>query len=392
MPDESAAALHRIFHKIWTREEVPADWKHGIIIKLAKKGDLGICDNWRGITLLEIVSKVFTRCILARIQDVIDRKLRREQAGFRKGRSCLDQIFALRNLIEQCDEFQRPLFLNFIDFEKAFDSVHRGSMWRLLRHYGVPEKIVEIIKLLYEDFSCSVMHEGNQSPWFKFLSGQKQGCLLSPLLFLVAIDWIMRQATEGKCTGIEWMNGEELEDLDYADDLALITDDIDKMKIKTKRVGRAAKKIGLKISTKKTKTLRIHTEENDKIYWNGDELEDVDSFVYLGAVLDKHGGSDADMSARIFKAQGVFKNLGKVWNSRYISRQTKMKILNASVKSVLFYGVEAWKMGKRMEQRLRVFHHKCLRRILRVFWPNIVSNQELLRRTGEEDIVLQAKK
>ena len=105
-----------------------------IIVKLPKKGNLSDCNNWRGITLLN------------RVQNAVDQTLREEQAGFRKGRSCTEQIFALRNIIEQSLEHQKNLVINFIDFKKAFDSVHRPSLWKILKHYGIPARTSASLK------------------------------------------------------------------------------------------------------------------------------------------------------------------------------------------------------------------------------------------------------
>jgi len=117
---------------IWQDLEVPEDWKNGVIIKLPEKGSLKDCNNWRGITLLSTSSKVFNRVLLNRLQDAVDCTLRDEQAGFRKGRSCIEQIFTLRNITEQSLEHQQDLIINFIDFKKAFDCVHRPSLWKIL--------------------------------------------------------------------------------------------------------------------------------------------------------------------------------------------------------------------------------------------------------------------
>ena len=202
-PKEITNVIHPLFKKIWVEESIPSDWSKGLIIKLAKKGDKKDCNNWRGITLLPTISKIFTSVILKRIQDNLDQQLRKEQAGFRKGKSCKDQIFVLRNIVEQSLEWQTPIYINFIDFEKAFDSVHRNSLWSLLRIYGIPSKIVDIIRILHDGFQCSVVHESTTTDWFGVTSGLRQGCLLSPLLFLVAIDWVMRQTTTDN-SGIRW--------------------------------------------------------------------------------------------------------------------------------------------------------------------------------------------
>ena len=123
--------LEDLFKTIWDSEEVPKSWKQGLIVKIPKKGDLTECGNWRGITLTSVPSKVFGRIIIDRIRDGVDTKLRKEQAGFRRGRSTVEQIFILRNIIEQVAEWQSTLYITFVDFEKAFDSVHRESLWKI---------------------------------------------------------------------------------------------------------------------------------------------------------------------------------------------------------------------------------------------------------------------
>ena len=123
-------------------KEVPADWMKRVIIRIPKKGALSDCYNWRGITLLSVPSKILAKIIIRRISDAIDAGMRKEQAGFRKERVCADQIFTLRNIIEQCTELQRQLYINFVDFEKTFDSIHKDSLWHVLKAYGIPQRIV----------------------------------------------------------------------------------------------------------------------------------------------------------------------------------------------------------------------------------------------------------
>ena len=112
---------------------MPKTWKQGLIIKIPKKGDLTECGNWRGITLTFVPSKVFGRLLIDKIRDGVNSKLRDEQAGFRTGRGTVEQIFILRNIIEQVVKWQSTLYITFVDFEKAFDSVHRESMEKLWR-------------------------------------------------------------------------------------------------------------------------------------------------------------------------------------------------------------------------------------------------------------------
>uniref|UniRef100_A0A2C9M9C5 Reverse transcriptase domain-containing protein n=1 Tax=Biomphalaria glabrata TaxID=6526 RepID=A0A2C9M9C5_BIOGL len=106
--------------------------------------------------LLSFLSKVLTRIILECLKDALDKRLRPEQAGFCKEKSCTDYIATLRIIIEQSIEWQSPLYMTFVDFEKAFDSIDREVIWRLMNYYGIPTKFTNIIKQLYDDSSCQV--------------------------------------------------------------------------------------------------------------------------------------------------------------------------------------------------------------------------------------------
>ena len=119
--------LHDLLSLIWEEERIPEDWCKGLIVKLPKKGDLTNCGNWRGITLMPTAAKVMGKVIIKRISRGVDKKLRKEQAGFRSGRSTIEQIFVLRNIIEQSVEWNASLYICFIDYEKAFDSAHTGN-------------------------------------------------------------------------------------------------------------------------------------------------------------------------------------------------------------------------------------------------------------------------
>lgn len=145
----------------------------------------------------------------------------------------------------------------FVDFEKAFDSLHRESLWKILRHYGIPQKLVHIIQSLYENFECRVIYNNQLTEPFAVNTGVKQGCILSPVLFSLAIDWIMKNTTYGKRQGIQWTLTSILEDLDYADDPSLLSSRHQDIQQKTELLGAAASKIGLKVNTKKTQVLRV---------------------------------------------------------------------------------------------------------------------------------------
>ena len=184
----TAKSFLPLIHKIWNNEICPEDWINGHITILPKKCDLTQCGNYRGIMLLSVPGKILSRIILSRIKSKVDEKLRPNQAGFRSNRSTTDQITTLRIILEQSKEWNSQLFVNFIDYKKAFDSLDRTSLWKILRHYGIPQKIVNIIKSMYEGGGGKVMFKGKLSDLFEIKTGVRQGCLLSPFLFLLAID------------------------------------------------------------------------------------------------------------------------------------------------------------------------------------------------------------
>ena len=173
--------------------------------------------------LLSVPGKVLNRVLLERMKAAVDPKLRDQQAGFRRNRSCADQIASPRIIVEQSLKWNSPLYINFIDFEKAFDSVDREMLWKLLRHYGVPEKIISLIQCTYQDMSCRIAHAGQVSDSLEVKTGVRQGCLLSLFLFLLVIDWIMKTTTTSRNNRIQLTLWTELDDLDFADDLALLS-------------------------------------------------------------------------------------------------------------------------------------------------------------------------
>lgn len=115
------------------------------------------------------------------------------QSGFRKGRGCTDHIIALRNIIRQCTEWNVPLYMNFIE-----------TLWNILWSFGIPDKMITLISLFYNPFECSVSINNKTLYWFPIESGIQQSCILPPLLFLVTLDWIMRNPTSDMRRGIQW--------------------------------------------------------------------------------------------------------------------------------------------------------------------------------------------
>ena len=374
--------LLKIMNMIFEKGEVPNDFRKTLIKPLYKKGDKSECRNYRGISLVSVGSKLLSNMILFRLRHAVDKVLREEQCGFRKGRGCVDHVFTLRLIIEKSLRCQTPLVLSFIDYEQAFDSVDRTALTKVLSLYGIPEKYIKVICAMYENNTAAVKVGNEVSNWFCIKSGVKQGCVLSPFIWIILMDFVLRST--GKAIGdhgIKW-GGRTLLDLDYADDLSILDESVSKMNefLEVLRVQGA--KIGLKINVKKTKSLRLGISEDEQVTLGNEKIDQVGSFSYLGSIISKDGGSSEDVKSRIAKAQGVFSQLKKVWKNRKISLQTKIRILEATVMTVVKYGSEAWTLRKADENLLDVFQRNCLRIVLGTRLTDRISNSRLYEKCG----------
>ena len=182
----------------------------------------------------------------------------------------------------------------------------------------------------------------------------------------------------------------QLDDLDFADDLALLSHNHQQMQEKASDLHRTSMQVGLTLNKQKTKIMRISASTDKPVKIEGEELEKVESFTYLGSVMDKSGGTDTDMKTRISKARSAFNMLKKIWSSREIGTSTKVCLFNSNVKWVLLYGAETWQKTKASMKKIQTFINQCLRRILRIHWPETISNENLWARMQqtpvEEDI------
>ena len=155
---------------------------------------------------------------------------------------------------------------------------------------------------------------GQQSDWFQIKTGVKQGCNMSGFLFLLVVDWIMRTVLADTPMGIRWKMTSKLEDLDFADDIALLSSSRGHTQQKIEKLHSTASRVGLNINKKKTKVLKINNKNQTAITIDSDSevIEPVEQFSYLGATVSMAGGTSEDIKARLGKARAVFRKLGKL--------------------------------------------------------------------------------
>ncbi|VDP07815.1 unnamed protein product [Schistosoma margrebowiei] len=155
------------------------------------------------------------------------------------------------------------------------------------------------------------------------------------------------------------------------------------MQEKTNSVAAASAAVGLNIHKGKSKVLRYNTACTDPITIDGEDLEYVKTFTYLGSIIDEEGGFNADVKERIGKARAAYLQLRYIWNSKQLSTNTKVRIFNSNVKTVLLYGAETWRTTKAIIQKIQVFINSCLLKILQIRWPDNIRNNVLWERTNQ---------
>ena len=392
--------LKDLFQTVWNREEIPSDWRKGIITIIPKKGDVTYCNNNRGITLRSTVSKLFQIVLLKRLSSGLENLLRESQCGFRRNRSCVDQLYSLHCIIHNCIEFNVPLYINFIDFKAAFDSINRDFIWKAFEHYGLPTKYINVFKAFFKETESAVRVNGDLTRWFDVESGTGQGDVQGPPIFNLVINWGLELAERFKnvSRGLTLQHRQSSRqpekcviDLDYADDIAAMDDTVEGLQETTDNIAKYCGLGGLKMNAKKTEAMVIGKDASQhplpqnrtmNLTVDGNPVRQVTQFTYLGATITSDGKIDKEISVRIGKATGAFNQLNNIWKNKNISINNKVRIYVAAVLTILTYGCEVWNTTQVQNRRLESFHQYCLRRILRVRWFHRVKNEDVLGRAS----------
>ena len=366
----------------------PEEWGRTAIVPVPKKGDLTKPDNYRGISLSQTAAKVYNRVILNRIRPELEKVLRPNQNGFRAGRSTSSQVLALRRIVEEMRNFNKEALILFIDFRKAFDSIDRITMFEILKAYGIPEPVVNGIRVMYENNKATVLTDEGESDLFEILTGILQGDPLAPYLFIIVLDFALRKSISQE-DGITLLRQRSrrhpptcLADLDFADDIALLSEISRDAEALLHKVESACEEVGLKLNAGKTKYIHLNKSTNQPIKsLDSTVIEEVKDFKYLGA----YASTEKDLNTRKAQAWSAIHSLEKVWKAD-IPDQLKIKIFKMTVQSILLYSCESWSLTKSMEKSLDGTYTKMLRHVRNVKGQRI-TNRALygnLKRISDE--------
>ena len=377
LKDDAVKVLHSICQQIWKTQQWPQDWKRSVFIPIPKKGNAKECSNYHTIALISHASKVMLKILQARLQQYVNRELPDVQAGFRKGRGTRDQIANIRWIMEKAREFQKNIYFCFIDYAKAFDCVDHNKLWKILKEMGIPDHLTCLLRNLYAGQEATVRTGHGTTDWFQIGKGVHQGCILSPCLFNLYAEYIMRNAgLEEAQAGIK-IAGRNINNLRYADDTTLMAESEEELKSLLMKVKEESEKVGLKLNIQKTKIMASGPITSWEI--DGETVETVSDFIFRGSKITADGDCSHEIKRRLLLGRKVMTNLDSIFKSRDITLPTKVRLVKAMVFPVVMYGCESWTVKKAERQRIDAFELWCWRRLLRVPWTARRSNQSILK-------------
>ena len=380
--------MHQIINLAWKNGSVPADWRRALIIPIHKKGSRLQCRNYRGISLLSIPGKVYASILDRRVRAITEDKLLEEQGAFKRNRSCIDQMFTLRQLGEKVIEKNKKMVMVCVDLEKAYDKVNRGLLWQVIDAYGVRGRLARAVKSLYVGCEACVRVLGENSEWFKVKQGVRQGCVMSPWLFNIFIDNTIREARESFVGGVE-LRENTVQLLLFADDLLLVTEEEEDTQTNLRVINEVMQKWRLKINQKKTNVMAVcRGGSTVDMSVNNEPIEVVRVTKYLGAMFNEEGTCDDEIENRIGTASKAIGALRKeVLERRELSKDTKMRVFNAVIIPTLTYGCETWTLQKRHRSNIQALEMRYLRRVEGVTRADRVRNEDIRRELDQEAVL-----
>ena len=348
--------LCKFYNKLFDFCYFPVEWSKSIIIPLFKRGDEQNPDNYRGISLLSIVSKVFTSILNKRLYVWAESedKISPEQAGFRRSFSTVDHIFTLISIVQ--NRFNSPrggkVYACFVDYSKAFDYVDRDKVWDKFKRLNTSTKFTSMLKCIYNIVLACVRWNGELSGFFSCPLGLKQGCLLSPIIFSLLIGDVADNVRNNGLHGFQMIpGGAEIFSLLFADDIVLLSSTPHGLQRQINSLQSASKTLGLTVNLNKTKVMVFRKGgflgRREKWWYGNNVLEVVNSYKYLGFLLTTQLSYNIACDEFASKAKGKVLDIMKtVWCIGSLNTHIFFQFFDAQIKPMLLYASEIWGLSK----------------------------------------------
>lgn len=373
-----------LFNKIYVTGRIPTDWLKSTFITIPKKTNSSQCDDYRMISIMSHVLKTFLRVIHTRIYKKCEYQINNTQFGFRNGFGTREALFALNVLTQRCKDMNVSVYACFIDYRKAFDCVNHQKMLQILRLTGIDEEDLRIITELYWHQTSKVKVEQENTDDILIKKGVRQGCVLSPLLFNLYSEAIFKEALEEDVGGIK-INGTTINNIRYADDTLIMANNLIELQHMMDNVVQHSERFGLQLNVSKTKVIvfaKTHVAAN--LYINGEIVEQVAAFKYLGTNINSQSESKKEILSRIEQARRTFMNMKTFFTRSDLSLELRIRMTRSYIFPILLYGCESWTLDPNTEKRLNAFEMYLYRRMLRVSWTQRVTNDEILIRMNKQ--------
>ena len=322
------------------------------------------------------------KILTSRITSKADEYIGNNQFGFRKGCGTRDAIGVMRMIMERNLEVNKEVYICFVDFEKAFDRVNWVKMMTILKDIGIDIRDRRLIWNLYSKQSAVVKIADEMSDECQIGRGVRQGCSLSPILFSIYAEAMMKEAMEDISDGVV-IGGKVITDVRFADDQAMVSNTEQGLQNIVRKLDETAEKYDMKINIQKTKVMKI-TRNKDRdnkkltIKIKGQELEQVQKFKYLGSLLNEDNRSIEDIKMRIAIAKDAF-NKRKELMSKNFNKDLKKKIIKTIVWSTMLYSGETWTLTKDAMRRIEAFEMWVWRRLEKISYVERKTNTEVLQ-------------
>jgi exonuclease III len=380
--------MTKLINKIYDTGEIPEDLTKSIFIALPKKPGATECELHRTISLMSHITKVLLKILMMRMKNKITPEIAKEQYGFMPDKGTRNAIFILRMIIERSIEVKHDLYLCFLDYTKAFDKVKHDSLFQILEKLDIDGKDLQIIRNIYWDQKAAIRIKNDTSDYTSIKRGVRQGCVLSPDLFNIYSEMILRNLEDVE--GIK-IGGNNCNNIRYADDTVLMASNEQDLQKMIDIVSKESIKMGLSLNIKKTECMCVSKSKiipTCKVYINREPVKQVNRFHYLGSIITSDGRCDEDIKMRIALSKQAFQKMSPVLKNRTISIDTKTRVLKCYVWSILLYGSECWTISKEMEKRLEATEMWFLRRMLNVPWTARETNESILKRTKSKRFLI----